>query len=130
MGTIKTFQDIEAWQKARILTRKVYEASKREGFIKDFGLRDQIRAASVSIMANIAEGFEREGNKEFKQFLSLAKASTAEVKSHLVVALDQAYIDQVLFTELQELTDEIGRMVAGFMGYLSNSSIKGRKYRL
>ena len=75
MATFQTFEDIEAWQKARELTKEVYRISKHGSFLKDFGLRDQIRRASVSVMSNIAEGFERDGSGEFSQFLSVAKGS-------------------------------------------------------
>ena len=79
MPTFRHFDDIEAWQRARELTKVVYQLSGRGQFAKDFGLRDQIRRATVSIMANIAEGFERDGTGEFIQFLAIAKGSAAEV---------------------------------------------------
>jgi len=122
------FEDIEAWQKARMLTQKIYTVSKHAGFNRDFGLRDQIRKASVSIMANIAEGFERGGTREFVQFLSVAKASAGEVRSHLCVALDQSYINQDEFEELTNGAIEIGRMISSLMNYLSNIKFKGNKY--
>jgi four helix bundle protein len=90
MGTFRSFEDIEAWQKARSLTSRIYSESNSGKFQRDFGLRDQIRRASVAVMSNIAEGFERAGNKEFLQFLSIAKGSAGEVKSQLFVALDQS----------------------------------------
>lgn len=129
MATIKDFQDIEAWQKARSLTQKIYDISKKEPFSRDFGLRDQIRRAAISVMANIAEGFDRSGNKEFVQFLSTAKASVSEVRSHLCVALDQGYISMSDFQQLNDLTREIGRMIAGFMNYLSQTKVKGNKFK-
>ena len=89
MATIQRFEEIEAWQVARELTRSVYECSKSGSFAKDFALRDQIRRAAISVMSNIAEGFERGGNAEFIQFLSIAKGSAAEVETQLYVALDQ-----------------------------------------
>lgn len=92
MGEIESFQDIEAWQKARILTKSIYEVTKNGAFAEDHGLKNQIRRASVSIMSNIAEGYERGGNKEFKQFLAQAKGSTGEVESQLFVARDIGYI--------------------------------------
>jgi four helix bundle protein len=97
MPSFKTFEDIEAWQKARRLTRDIYAISKDGAFSKDFGLRDQIRRTSVSIMANIAEGHERSGTGEFVQFLSMAKGSAGEVESHLYVALDLGYLDKSTF---------------------------------
>src|SRR5438445_8247510 len=100
MGKILRFEEIEAWKKARLLTRDIYQVTAKGDFARDFGLRDQIRRASVSAMSNIAEGFERDGNKEFIQFLSNAKGSTSEVRSQLYVALDAGFIDEKKFQEL------------------------------
>ncbi len=97
MPTFKSFEEIESWQKARELTREVYTVSNQGAFGKDFGLRDQIRRASVSIMSNIAEGFERDGNREFLQFLAVAKGSSGEVRAQLYIALDQDYINKNTF---------------------------------
>ena len=94
MATIERFEDLEAWKIAREVTKEIYRVSKNDLFIRDFGLRDQICRASVSIMSNIAEGFERDGNKEFVNFLSIAKGSSGEVRSQLYVALDQNYISE------------------------------------
>ena len=91
---VKNFEDLEIWKDARRLTKAIYRMTKDGGFAKDFALRDQIRRAAVSVMSNIAEGFERGGNQEFIQFLHVAKASCGEVRSHLYVALDQSYVDQ------------------------------------
>ena len=129
MATIEKFEDIEAWQKARELTREVYAASNTGLFAKDYGLRDQIRRAAVSIMSNIAEGFERGGDKEFGQFIAQAKGSSAEVRAQLYVALDQGYIDKLAFDRLAKLTIQINRMLAGLMKYLRNSEFKGSKYK-
>jgi four helix bundle protein len=115
MSTFKSFEEIEAWQKARALTRQVYAHSKTGTFAKDFGLRDQVCRACVSVMANIAEGFERGGRKEFIQFLSTAKASSGEVRSHLYVALDQQYISTNDFDILTQEAKEVSRMIAGLM---------------
>jgi len=95
MASFRTFEEIEAWKKSRELVRAIYQATSLGAFSTDYGLRDQIRRASVSIMSNIAEGFEREGTREFVQFLSMAKASAGEVRSQLYVALDQGYIGQM-----------------------------------
>ena len=86
---VKNFEDLEIWKDARALTRAIYQLTSDSKFSKDLGLRDQIRRASVSIMSNIAEGFERGGNQEFIQFLYVAKASCGEVRSQLYVAMDQ-----------------------------------------
>jgi len=129
MATITKFEDIDAWQKARDLTREVYAASNTGLFAKDYGLRDQIRRAAVSIMSNIAEGFERGGDKEFGQFIAQAKGSSAEVRAQLYVALDQGYIDKPTFERLAELSIHINRMLAGLMKYLRSSEFKGSKYK-
>ena len=92
MATIERFEDIQAWQKGRELTQVVYRFSRRAEFAKDFALKDQIRRAAISITSNIAEGFERGGNKEFIQFLSNSQGSCGEVRSQLYVALDESYI--------------------------------------
>src|SRR2546423_2048057 len=119
MNKIERFEDIVAWQKARILTREIYAATKIGQFAKDFGLKGQIQRASVSSMANIAEGFERGGDNEFIQFLSTAKGSSGEVKSHLYVALDQNYVSAPAFDQLYGKADEVSRLIGGFMTYLT-----------
>ena len=129
MATFRKFEEIESWQKARELVNEIYKATRHNDFSKDFGLKDQIRRAAVSIMSNIAEGYERDGKREFIQFLSIAKASAGEVKSQLYVALDNAYLSQSEFDTLQELTDGTTRLIAGLMKYLNNSNIKCSKYR-
>ena len=118
MGTIEKFEDIEAWQEARALTGLVYEITSRGQWAKDFGLRDQIRRASVSIASNIAEGFDRQGDVEFRRFLALAKGSAAEVKTQLYIALDLAYIDEKAFSEARSLVDKTARMIGSLMRYL------------
>ena len=130
MATISRFEDIEAWKRARELTRAIYRVSNATtGFSRDFGLRDQIRAAAVSAMSNIAEGFERDGNREFMQFLGVAKASAGEVRSQLYVALDAGYITEDQFSELRSLAEEVSRMIRGLMRYLAKSEIRGEKFR-
>lgn len=110
MATFKRFEDIKAWQKARKLTSKVYSVTLSERFARDFGLRNQIQRASVSVMANIAEGFGRHSDKDFANFLSMAHASVSEVQSHLYVALDLEYIGTEIFAELYGLLNEIAGM--------------------
>jgi four helix bundle protein len=126
---IEKFEDIIAWQKARQLTKEIYNCAKAGRFAKDFGLRDQIQRASVSSMANIAEGFERGGDKEFIQFLSNSKSSCGEVRSHLYVALDQEYISQTVFDQFYDRSTEVSRLISGFMTYLKHSDLRGKKYR-
>jgi len=129
MSKIQKFEDILAWQKARELTKEVYVRAKTGEFAKDFGLRDQIQRALVSIMGNVAEGFDRGGDREFTRFLSISKGSCGEVKSHLYVALDQQYIVPEQFNRLYNCADEARRLLAGFMAYLKQSSLRGRKFK-
>ena len=113
MGKVQKFEDLIAWQKSRELTRDIYQVIREGSFAKDFGLSGQIQRASVSIMSNIAEGFERGGRREFHQFLSTAKASCAEVRSQLYVALDIGYVDQPRFNRLLKQAEEVGRIIGG-----------------
>lgn len=129
MKKIERFEDIVAWQKARALTKEVYAVTKVGLFTKDFGLKDQIQRSSISTMANIAEGFERGGDKEFVQFLSNSKGSCGEVRSHLYVAFDQQYITQNTFDELYTKSNEVSRLISGFMTYLQHSQIGGHKFK-
>ena len=115
--------------KARELTFEIYGVTKRAPFSRDFELRGQIRDASVSVMSNIAEGFDRNGTGEFIQFLSVAKASAAEVASQLYVALDQKYITKEEFERLCSLATEAGRKIGALMRYLRKSGIRGAKFR-
>ena len=128
MAKIERFEDIEAWKRSRVLTKKIYDCTKQRGFEKDFGLKDQIRRASVSTMSNIAEGFERGGNQEFLQFLATAKGSSGEVRTQLYVALDQGYITQDQFDDMCRDAESISKMVGGFMEYLKKSGFRGSKY--
>ena len=113
MYSINKFEDLIAWQKARELTKAIYQMTDDGKFSRDLGLRGQIRRASVSIMSNIAEGFERLGKAEFHQFLVVAKASCAEVRSQLYIALDIGYITQEQFEEVHGLAEEVSRIVGG-----------------
>jgi four helix bundle protein len=129
MAKIERFEDIEAWKKARELTKIIYEVTAQGKLATDFSLRDQLRRASVSIMANIAEDFEREGNKEFRQFLSMAKGSAGEVKALLYVALDAGLTPTEQFQHISGLADEASRLLAGFLRYLKSSDKKGSKFQ-
>jgi len=128
MASIEKFEDIEAWQKARELTREIYRVTNRGAFAKDFGLRDQIRRASVSIMSNIAEGFGRGGNREFIQFLAMAKGSVSEVQAQLYVAVDAGYLTKGQFQQLYSLSQSTGNLIGGFIRYLTKSANKGVKF--
>lgn len=112
-GNIKTFEDLIAWQKARELTKAVYRMTTAKEFNRDFGLKDQMRRASVSVMSNIAEGFDRGGRAEFHQFLVVAKASCAELRSQLYIALDAGYIKAKHFEQMILLTREVSRIISG-----------------
>lgn len=127
MGKIERFEDLIAWQKARELTRAIYKVTQQGQFAKDFGLRDQICRASVSIMSNIAEGFERGGRNEFHQFLSTAKASCAELRSQLYVALDARYLDKSAFDRLLEQAEEVGRIVGGLRASVDRQRMEKQK---
>jgi four helix bundle protein len=113
VAKIERFEDLQAWKKARVLTRSIYETTKHGSFGQDHGLSRQIQRASVSIMSNIAEGFERRTPGEFCQFLTIAKASCAELRSQLYVALDVGYLSQDAFDELSKQADEIARIISG-----------------
>jgi len=118
---IERFEDIKAWQEARVLVKIIYDATKsNKNFIGDYKFRGQIHSAVVSVMSNIAEGFSRRSTKEFIQFLFIAKGSVAEVQSQLYVALDQSYIDEEKFDELYSKSDEVARLISGFIRYLLN----------
>jgi four helix bundle protein len=129
MGKIERFEDIDAWKKARELTKIIYEVTSQGKLASDFSLKDQLRRAAVSIMANIAEGFEREGNKEFRQFLATAKGSAGEVKALLYVALDAGLTSMEQFQRIRTLADETSRLLAGFLRYLKTSDKKGSKFQ-
>jgi four helix bundle protein len=113
MARIEKFEDLVAWQKARALTRLVYEVTRQGQFARDFGLSGQMQRAAVSVMSNLAEGFERGGRGEFHQFLSTAKASCAELRSQMYVALDVAHLDQGNFGNLMRRAEEVGRIIGG-----------------
>ena len=124
---IDKFEDLIAWQKARKLTKEVYQTSRLGAFAKDYGLAGQIQRSSVSIMSNIAEGFERGGRAEFHQFLSVAKASCAEVRSLLYVALDVGYIRKNEFRKFMDKAEEVGRIVGGLRASVDKQRKAQRK---
>ena len=130
MKKILRFEDIEAWQQARVLTNCLYAATASGAWAKDFALRDQVRRAAISVLSNISEGFERGTDKEFKHFLSIAKGSASEIKGQLYIALDQKYIEPQLFDRLYQLTDKICALLGGFIRYLREpSNVKRRVTR-
>ena len=126
MATFKTFEEINAWRNGRALVNDVYAMTGHGAFAKDFGLRDQIQRAAVSICSNIAEGFERRGNKEFIKFLWIAKGSAAEVASQLYHAKDLGYISEDLFSSLYDSAKKIGGMIFKLISVIEKT--KGSAY--
>ncbi len=127
--TVKRFEDLVIWQEARKLTKNIYEITSKETFRRDFSLSDQMRRAAVSVMANIAEGFERCNNKEFIQYLFIAKSSCGELRSHLYVAIDQRYIYDKEHLELSTQAAGISTMISNLIDYLKKTPIKGMKHK-
>lgn len=121
MTTIKNFEELESWKKARELAGYVYALTRKEKFSRDFGLRDQIQRASGSIMHNIAEGFEAGYNTEFIRFLKMARRSAGEVQSELYLALDADYINEDELKKAYELTIEIKKLINGLITYLNKT---------
>lgn len=126
--TIEKFEDLEIWQLANELTKEIYRITNREDFKKDFRLRDQIRASAGSIMDNIAEGFERGGNREFTQFLYIAKGSCGETRSQLYRSNTFEYIDNDELETLIMLANKISIKIANMINYLKSSELKGAKF--
>ena len=118
MPTITRFEEIEAWQTARELTKLIYSFTEESRFSKDFGLKDQIRRASVSIMSNISEGFESQTQAQFIRYLGIAKASAGEVRSQLYVSHDLDYITQEQFSKAFAIAEKASRQIARFISYL------------
>ena len=129
MPTIKRFEDLEIWQEARRLSQEVIRLSKRTNLATDFRLRDQIKASSGSVMDNIAEGFERDGNREFIQFLSTAKSSAGEARSQLYRVFDNEYIGEEEMLKLVSEYETLSRRIANFMNYLNKKDFKGNKFK-
>ncbi len=125
---IVRFEDLEIWSLARALYKYVFDLTIKEPFSSDYKLRDQIRASSGSIADNIAEGFERGGNKEFMQFLYMAKGSCGETRSQAYRAFDSQYIDNISLEELLNKTSQLSQQISNFIKYLRNSNMKGEKF--
>ena len=122
MTSFKSFEEITAWQNARILTKEIYLHSNVGKFEKDFSLKDQIRRSAVSVMANIAEGYDRRGDKEFIRFLNISKGSLAELKSHLFVAFDVGYLKEEILNRILADINEIGKLISGLIKYLKTNN--------
>lgn len=124
MGTIKHFEDIEAWKTARELAQSIYSVTNKNPFSRDYGLVDQIRRAAVSIMSNIAEGFESQTDKTFIRYLIIAKSSSGELRSQIYTAFDQKYISKKEFNLIYELSIRVSRQIFRLAKYLEQSNIK------
>lgn len=126
--TVERFEDLEIWQLARELCKFISVLTSKEPFCHDFKLRDQIRSSSGSVMDNIAEGYERDGNKEFSQFLSVSKGSCGECRSQSYRAFDYQYISEEELTILINKTLTLSKKISKFISYLKKSDLKGLKY--
>jgi four helix bundle protein len=126
--TVRYFEELEIWKDARRLTRDIYRLTRNSKFRKDFSLREQMRRAAVSIMSNIAEGFERGGNQEFMQFLYIAKGSCGELRSQIYVALDQGYLEQLKAEDLIESLKRSSIMISNLINYIRRSGMRGEKF--
>ncbi|MBK1897510.1 four helix bundle protein [Chryseobacterium paridis] len=130
MASVKKFEDLEIWQLSRRLCNDIYTISESTELKNNFKLRNQIDGSSGSIMDNIAEGFERNGNREFIQFLSIAKASCGETRSQLYRVFDRSLVSLEKFETLREQTEVLSRKISSFIKYLNLTDLKGTKYRL
>jgi four helix bundle protein len=128
MATIKSFKDLQVWKDAREFASDIFQISIDGSFARDFGLRDQINRSTGSIMDNIAEGFERDGKKEFIMFLSFSKGSAGEARSQLYRALDRKHITEEQFQKLHEQSEKISNQLGSFIQYLKQSEYKGTKF--
>lgn len=129
MATIQKFEDLEIWQKARLLSNRIYPLTFTEPVSSDFRYKDQLRGSLGSIMDNIAEGFERGSKFEFINSLSIAKGETGELKSQIYRGLDNNYFSEKLFEEFYSLANELTKMITSFISYLNKTNIKGQKFK-
>ena len=129
MGTVKKFEDLEIWKSARVICNDIFTLKEKTDLKTDFKLYNQLNGSSGSIMDNIAEGFERNGNREFIQFLAIAKASCGETRSQLYRTLDRKYIEKEKFDFLLDKLTQLSRQISSFMNYLQNTDLKGTKFR-
>lgn len=129
MATLRRFEDLEIWQEARILSKEIIEFTRNTDLKSDFRLRDQIKSSSGSVMDNIAEGFERDGNLEFRQFLSIAKGSAGETRSQLYRIYDNGYISNKEMIALTSKYETLSKRIANFITYLNKKDFKGNKFK-
>ena len=128
MPTVRKFEDLACWATGRALRRAVYRLTRKAKFVTDYPLVSQIRRAAFSVTSNIVEGFERNGNREFIQFLAVAKGSAGEIRDHLYTALDEGYITQLEFAETYRLAEDAGKLLGGLMRYLQQSGMAETKF--
>ena len=126
---IAGFEDLDVWKKSRELVNEIYPLTKKQHFSKDFGLVDQIRRSVVSVMSNIADGFERGSNIELIRYLYIAKSSCAETRSHLFVAFDQGYLTEEELKRASSFAKSVSGMIGGFISYLRSSKMRGEKFK-
>lgn len=129
MATINKFEDLEIWIEAKRLAKIIHTISLETELKNDFRLKDQVKASSGSVMDNIAEGFERDGNMEFRQFLSIAKGSAGETRSQLYRILDYGYINQEQFNEIKSDYEKLSGKIKNFINYLNKKDFKGNKFQ-
>jgi four helix bundle protein len=130
MKNIKSFEDLEVWKISKEFTLDIYKITGKKEFNHDYSLRDQLRRASVSIISNIAEGYERNGNKEMVQFLIISKGSAGEIRAQLIIAFELNYLSQSEFEELKDKIFNISKQLSGFIKYIKQSELKGSKYSI
>ncbi|MBK9164892.1 MAG: four helix bundle protein [Acidobacteria bacterium] len=128
MARIERFEDLEVWKLAFEIANDVYDLSSREPFSRDFALRDQMRRCAISVFSNIAEGFERDGNKEFINFLAIAKGSCGELRAQILFANRRGYITEQEIVGLLDRLRQASNQISGFQKYLRNNEFKGRKF--
>jgi len=128
VSKLNSFEELTVWQLSHELAKEIYAITQRETFFKDYSLKDQINRSCGSVMDNIAEGFERGGNKEFCQFLYIAKGSIGETRSQLYRAFDRGYIESHEFEDLKNKVEHISKQLSGFIHYIKKSDLKGEKF--
>ena len=126
---VRSFQELEAWKLGRKLAKEIYRETSTGNFSKDFGLKDQVRRAAVSVVSNIAEGFERNGDKQFIQYLYMAKGSIGELRTQLCIASDLSYLTEESFGKLWNMATRTGEIISGLIRYLKKSELTGTKYK-
>lgn len=129
MATINSFEELDIWKKARLIANTIYAITKSSGFQHEFALRDQMWRSAISVVSNIAEGFERSGNKEFIQFLFISKGSAGELRAQLIIASDQKLISDFEFNSIYQELTILSSQINSLISYLLKSSFKGSKFR-